>query len=275
MRARVTGNRALLTGLLTAVLAILPAASASAQVGLRVLTWNVQGGTAGDGREPDMDTLSAVLAEARPRVVGLQEICRETVHEPEFLELLHEMGYSRPIHAHGVDARVRRDDDGEEFACDYGTALLVRGRVTKVWKRELFPRDANGRPERRNVACARTRLGERRLWFCNTHVARQGDRDRGDRPITDRQIKSLARRMRDLNGPVVLVGDLNRRPRRDSPLAAQFDEIDPENRPTLNNEKLDYILFTPGDFRRDGVAFLEPSLIGTDHFGMFGRLRLR
>ena len=223
--------------LVALALAIVPA-TASAQDRLRVMTWNVQGGTAGDGREPDMLKFAQVLAETRPEVVGLQE-------------------------------------GGEKFRCDYGTALFVRGRIDAVRKRELFPRDANGRPERRKVACAKSVVGSRGFWFCNTHVARKGDRGRDGEPITQRQIRSLARHMRPLEGPAVLVGDLNRKPQRDSPLARQFDEIDQHNRPTLGDEKIDYILYTPREFRRGGVEFLDAGSIGTDHQGMLGTLRFK
>ena len=81
--------------------------------------------------------------------------------------------------------------------------------------------------------------------------------------------------MRPLDGPVVLVGDLNRKPQRDSPLARQFDEIDQHNRPTLGGEKIDYILYTPREFRRGGVEFLDAGIIGTDHQGMLGTLRFK
>ena len=255
-------------------LAVVPA-TASAQDRLRVMTWNVQGGTAGDGREPDMRAFAEILAETRPDVVGLQEICRQTVNRPEFLEILVHLGYSRPLHARGTVAKVRPHGGGDKFRCDYGTALFVRGRIDAVQKHELFPRDANGSPERRNVACAQSVVGSRGFWFCNTHVARKGDRDRDGEPITQRQIRSLARRMRRLDGPVVLVGDLNRKPQRDSPLARQFDEIDQHNRPTLDDDKIDYILYTPREFRRAGVAFLDPEIIGTDHRGMLGTLRFK
>jgi endonuclease/exonuclease/phosphatase family metal-dependent hydrolase len=273
MRAALTRIGALIAAALTLVLAFAPG-TAGAQERIRVLTWNVQGGTAGDGREPDMETLAAVLREGLPDVVGLQEVCRQTVHRPRFLQMLAAMGYSRPVHAEGTTARVRRRDGEGKFRCDYGTALFVRGRVEAERQRELFPRDANGRPERRRVSCVQTVIG-RRLWFCNTHVARRGDRDRDGDPITQRQIESLARRTGRLDGPVVLVGDLNRKPQRDSPLARQFDEIDQHNRPTLGGEKYDYILYTPRDFRRAGVGFLDPDLVETDHRGMLGTLRFK
>jgi endonuclease/exonuclease/phosphatase family metal-dependent hydrolase len=282
MRRPLIGIRALVVAaaLVGAPLAVAAAGSPArtavpapaAQDGLRVLTWNVQGGTAGDGREPDIFKLAQVLAETLPDVVGLQEICRQTIWQEEAIELLASMGYSRPVHARGVGARVRPHDGGPKFGCSYGTALFVRGRVDEERRRELFPRDANGRrPERRKVACVRTTIG-RAFWFCNTHVARKEDRDRrGDR-ITQRQIASLARQMRRLDGPVVLVGDLNRKPQRDSPLAEQFDEIDPENQPTLGDDKIDYILYTPEHFRRGDVSFLDPAIVDTDHRGMLGTL---
>jgi endonuclease/exonuclease/phosphatase family metal-dependent hydrolase len=262
-------------GVVIALVLALAPATANAQDSIRVLTWNVQGGTAGDGREPDLDALAAVLRESLPDVVGLQEICRRTVNRARFRQMLAHMGYSRPILTRGTVARVRPHGGGEKFRCEYGTALFVRGRVDALQKRELFPRDANGRPERRHVACAQSVVGTRRFWFCNTHVARRGDRDRDGDPITQRQIESLARITAQLDGPVVLVGDLNRKPQRDSPLARQFDEIDQRNRPTLDGEKIDYILYTPRELRRARVQFLDPGIVDTDHRGMLGTLRFK
>ena len=261
--------------LVALVLAVAPAA-ASGQERIRVLTWNVQGGTAGDGREPNMETLAQVLAETLPDVVGLQEVCRQTVNRPQFRQMLASMGYSRAVHARGTTAQVLPRGGEDKFSCAYGTALFVRGRIGAVEKRELRPRDANGgRPERRYVACADSLVGNRRFWFCNTHVARRQDRDSAGNPVTQRQIESLADITRRRNGPVVLVGDLNRRPQRDSPLARQFDEIDQRNRPTHGDAKLDYILYTPRELRRASVAFLDPDIVDTDHRGMLGTLRFK
>ena len=242
---------------------------------ISVLTWNVQGGTAGDGREPDPRKLAEVLAETGPDVVGLQEICEESLASPEFEEIMLAFGYSRMSHALGTTVDVRHHDSNREFECDFGSALFVRGATGRVYgPHELFPRAATGRREKRKVTCLDANVG-RRFWFCNTHVAPDSAEDRRGRPVTQRQIESLAGRMRGRRGAVVLVGDLNRKPQRDSPLAEQFDEIDRSNTPTHGGKKIDYVLFTPRHFRRGGVRFLEPEMIGTDHRGIFATLEVR
>jgi endonuclease/exonuclease/phosphatase family metal-dependent hydrolase len=266
-------SRAAFVLVLLAFAAIPPAAAEGATVS--VLTWNVQGGTAGDGREPDPTKLAQILAETNPDVVGLQEICEESVMRPEFEEIMLAFGYTRMSHALGTTVDVQHHDNDREFECDFGSALFVRGATGRTYgPRELFPRAATGRREKRKVTCLEAKIG-RRFWFCNTHVAPASAEDRRGRPITQRQIESLADKMRRRRGAVVLVGDLNRKPQRDSPLAEQFDEIDPRNRPTHGNRKIDYVLFTPRAFRRGGLRFLEPDIIGTDHRGILATLEIK
>jgi endonuclease/exonuclease/phosphatase family metal-dependent hydrolase len=241
---------------------------------LRVMTWNVE------TREHSPAQWAPTIAEARPDVLGLQEICAgEAVELAELLRQEHGLAYEAvpgPIRpAPGEDglplnvALRRPCRDGGDVT--YGLAVLSRLPVVAS-ATELFPPDH--RDEQRGYQRLTLRAPDGiPLAVYNVHVGLAG--------VQPAQIRALGEVAAAEAGPTVVLGDLN------VPLGAvpgplgEFAEVDPGGRlPTSDNrtdtpgapavEKIDYI------FHR-GLAVSSPPAApwvpSSDHRPLISALR--
>jgi endonuclease/exonuclease/phosphatase family metal-dependent hydrolase len=199
---------------------------------LRVMTWNVQS----LAHEPS--EWAEVIAQQRPDVLGVQEICSAEVLElAAVLRRDHGLAYEvvpgpirppTPEEANAaINAALGPACDTPADAVEFGVAVLALLPLTEPAV-VTYPPDR--RDEQRGYLTARV-AGVRVLV---THVGLDG--------VQADQIRRLAEAAAGTD-PVVVMGDLNVAPDAPelAPLRAGFAEIDPEGRPTSLRGKIDYI----------------------------------
>jgi endonuclease/exonuclease/phosphatase family metal-dependent hydrolase len=243
---------------------------------LRVMTWNVE------TRERSPAEWAPTIADARPDVLGLQEICAgEAVELAELLRRDHGLAYEavpgpiRPVPGEDglpLNVALRRPcRDGAVVT--YGLAVLSRLPV-ETSATELFPPDH--RDEQRGYQRLTLRGPDSApLAVYNVHVGLAG--------VQPEQIRALGAAAAGEAGATVVLGDLNVPAEAGDvpgPLGG-FDEVDPDGRlPTSDNradtpgapadEKIDYI------FHRGLVASSPPTapwVPSSDHRPLIAALR--
>lgn len=228
--------------------------------GPRITTYNIGRGAKG-AKGACFATLGAVaetIAGERAEIVALQE-----VHEGDVPVLLDHLR-----NEHGIDyharfggslsadamvevaerARVRALAGGSVFDAEhyadrhsaFGLALLSRAPLTDV---EVIRLPGGGEP--RVVLSARTRLGPVEVTVLGTHLATARNAER-----RDLQTRALLDHAADIDGPVVVAGDLNQAPDDlASSLTAAGSRLAPGNdadEPTFGTRVIDHVLVGPG-----------------------------
>ncbi|WP_433798874.1 endonuclease/exonuclease/phosphatase family protein [Actinomycetospora sp. CA-084318] len=164
---------------------------------LRVMTWNVL------TSRSDPADWAPVIAEQRPDVAGLQEIC--AAEATELADLLRARGLAYtavpgPVvptpeeDAAPVNAALRRPC-GDRGAVTYGLAVLTRLPVIAA-STSLFA------PDRRDEQRGYQRVDLGGLVVVNAHLGLDG--------TAGPQLEALAGVAAGVPGPVVVLGDLNR-----------------------------------------------------------------
>ena len=225
---------------------------------LRVMTWNVQTGA------HDPDEWAPVVADLRPDVLGLQEVCTRDAEE-----LAHLLRRD-----HGLDYQVARGPirpptSAEAYApvnaalgpaCDtgpndvlYGVAVLSRLPMSPP-RIVTFPPDR--RDEQRGYLSVDVTTPSGPVAVYNAHIGLDG--------VQSDQLRRLAEAATE-PGPAVVLGDLNVGPTRPelAPLQQGFTEVDPAGQyATSDHGKIDYI------FLRDLVPLgppQTPEVTASDH----------
>lgn len=162
---------------------------------LRVLSYNIHGQAHLFDRRY-LERISRVIDDLKPDVVGLQEV--------------HRGGWKarREDQAAAIGAltgmRVSFGASFEARGGAFGNAILTSGEVDVP---EIVHLPAPG--ERRTLMRSRVRLPRMELDFYVTHLAAWGRWGRAARGL---QTNALVERLRQAEGPFVLVGDLNAAP---------------------------------------------------------------
>ncbi|HEX9942722.1 MAG TPA: endonuclease/exonuclease/phosphatase family protein [Thermoanaerobaculia bacterium] len=166
-----------------------------AEIRLKVMSYNLGGHGARWSRRHVEHAARAIL-EAEPDVVGLQEVHRGTKHSrlEDQAELLARLT--------GMSVRF-----GRSFSLgsgEFGNAVLTRGELRTA---EVHPLPGPGEP--RTLLHSRIAVARSEIDFYVTHLAAWGRWGRAARSV---QIAGLVERLKQSNGPFVLVGDLNAPP---------------------------------------------------------------
>jgi endonuclease/exonuclease/phosphatase family metal-dependent hydrolase len=166
-----------------------------AELRLRVMSYNVGGHGARWSRR-HVENVARAISEAAPDVVGLQEVHRGTKHsrlEDQAETLARLTGMS-----------VRFGKSFDLGPGEFGNAVLTRGEVRSSVI-HLLP----GPGEPRTLLHTVVGLPKSEVHFYVTHLAAWGRWGRTARSV---QIGGLVERLKQSNGPFVLVGDLNAPP---------------------------------------------------------------
>jgi endonuclease/exonuclease/phosphatase family metal-dependent hydrolase len=166
-----------------------------ADLHLKVMSYNMGGHSARWSRR-HLDRIARTIAEAGPDVVGLQEVHRETKHsrlEDQAEALAKLTGLS-----------VQFGKSFELGRGEFGNAMLTSGEVRSS---EVHVLPGPGEP--RTLLHSRIAVAGSEIDFYVTHLAAWGRWGRTARSV---QIQGLVERLRQANGPFVLVGDLNAPP---------------------------------------------------------------
>jgi endonuclease/exonuclease/phosphatase family metal-dependent hydrolase len=238
-----------LAGLVVLVYALLrlPAAADPPPGTLAFLQFNMCGSACGSRFAVVRDLEREITGRGpEPFVVTLDEVCRG-----QYDRLLADL----PYHGHFEPTVPHRCFDGS----DYGTAVLLRSSAVEYVGSAPLPAPAGGEP--RTVTCVRTRLPERALVACATHL----DTDPANTAIQVAAVAAYA--SRDRGGAAVVVGgDFNVTPGQPAmrPMYARFAEVDPTGTDTGGcsrarcgdrsgyahpTRKIDYLFLSAGAFR--------------------------
>jgi len=209
---------------------------------IRVLTYNIRHGEGMDGKV-DLDRIAAVIRDARPDLVALEEVdqgTQRTKHVDQPAELARLTGM-QSVFGHNIDFQ----------GGGYGTAVLCRLPIQSQENHKLksFYKGTKDHPEQRGVQLIGLGSGKVTMAFLCTHLDyRQDDSERFASVGT---IDELADKYSNL--PIILAGDLNALP--DSRVIA---ELDKSWRRAVTNDLLtfpadapkrliDYVYFRPVD----------------------------
>lgn len=172
---------------------------------LRVATFNIRHGVGADGRL-DLARTAVAIAGLGADVVGLQEVDHAYGPRSRFEDQATRLGSLLDQHVRfgAVIDRGPAGPTGERRR--YGLALLARTEILEHHL-HLLPADP-GRPaprEPRGVLAARV-AGTDHVTFLVTHL---DNRDRAHRAA---QVQGILQHVEALDGPVVLMGDMNADP---------------------------------------------------------------
>jgi endonuclease/exonuclease/phosphatase family metal-dependent hydrolase len=169
---------------------------------LRVASFNIHHGVGIDGRL-DLERVAAVIEDARPDVVGLQEVDRHLGRRSGFVDqaawLRDRIGLEVVFGAN-IDADPKTPGAARR---QYGTAILSRHGIVE-WRNTLLPRPEGG--EQRGLLEAVIELDGLRVRAFTTQLQNRSQVERLDQIAVTRSIVAQAAE------PVVLVGDLNATP---------------------------------------------------------------
>ena len=234
-----------------------------AELRLRVMSYNVGGHGARWSRR-HVERLAGAISTAAPDVVGLQEVHRGTKHsrlEDQAAALARLTGMS-----------VRFGKSFDLGAGEFGNAVLTRGELRSS---VIHPLPGPGEPRTllHTVIGLPQQEDQPEVHFYVTHLAAWGRWGRAARTV---QIAGLVERLKQSNGPFVLVGDLNAPP--DAPeigtlMAAEMfrmcgDDVAFTHR--YMRQRIDYVFADPGwTTASDQVIRSGPS----DHWPVLVELR--
>jgi endonuclease/exonuclease/phosphatase family metal-dependent hydrolase len=202
---------------------------------LRVMSYNVGGHGARWSRR-HVEKVARAISGAAPDVVGLQEVHRGT-RQSRLEDQAEALGRLTGMAVHF----------GPSFPMgegEFGNALLTRGEVRSV---QVHPLPGPGEP--RTILHSRIALDETEIHFYVTHLAAWGRWGRSARTM---QIAGLVERLKQSDGPFVLVGDLNAPPNAPeigTLMAAELfrmcgDDVAFTHR--FMRQRIDYVFADPG-----------------------------
>lgn len=167
---------------------------------LRALTLNIHHGEGSDGRL-DLDRIAAVIAQARPHVVGLQEVDRYFDERSDAADQAWLLGRRLGMTTlFGAGLRLPAPAVGRPEA-EYGVAVLTTLPVTG-WRRIPLPTRAGD--ETRAMVLADLEAGVRGVRVGCAHLSVES---------ADARLMQARLAVRLLgDGPAVLLGDLNAEP---------------------------------------------------------------
>ena len=259
---------------------LLTAAFRSPGGDVRLLQFNMCGHVCRDASADKVAAVADLVADVRPEAVALNEVCR--VQLDSVVTETADRGWAM----HGRFIVTQPDECGSDG--DYGLAVLTRARVRST-DRLNFAAQVPGNPEHRGLLCVVAALGGRPTRICTTHIVDSFDDPVGD--VRRTQIVTAAGRIDSSRLPVVLMGDLNVRPRarvlgalytraHGGGAHGRFDEVGQGPQVCRcgaathgRRARYDYIFVRQGDFAVVGETLRRSPL--SDHRALIGRVTLR
>lgn len=221
---------------------------------LRVLSYNIHHGEGTDGKF-DLERLAEVIRSARPDLVALQEVDRETERSGgidqaavlgELTGLHHTFGQARPYQGG-----------------DYGQAILSRFPISDA-KVHVLPSKLEVEP--RIITETTVDIEGAKLVFLCTHL--QHD----DAAMREAQASKIVELFGDTKLPLILAGDFNaEQDSRPLEILSERLTIATADRSlrtfpaTDPSKQIDFILYRPGDRFRTVEAMVIDEKVASDH----------
>ena len=253
--------------LVCALLLLIATPAVNAKRTIRVMTYNIHVGVGMD-KKLDLQRIADVINKERPDFVGLQEVDRgveRTQRKDEIIELaqLTRMQYA---FAPNLDYQGGK----------YGVAILSRFPITSVDHRMYQNKRET---ERRGMIRAEVKVDGKVVSFVTTHLDYQYQDGRLF------EAEQLLEFLRDVKGPLIVVGDFNDEPSGTTYklMSNQFDDAWLSSRQTTNGfsypadkpvKRIDYVFVRKSDRFKVKKAWVVETL-ASDHIPLVTELELK
>jgi len=234
-------------------------------ISIRVLTYNILHG-ATVNNDYNIELIARVITSASPDIVALQEVDFKTKRAKE-MDLATRLGNLTGFAP--LFGRAMYYDNGE-----YGEGILSRYSFIKT---SVYPLPFSPGNEPRTALQVTIQLqGGDEIMFIGTHLDHT-------RPETDRinQAKKINELFKDINIPMILVGDFNATPDSEPiKILSQYwiDACGNNPQPTFPSanpkQKIDYIMYRPADRWRVVETRIIDEKVASDHCPLFAILEL-
>jgi endonuclease/exonuclease/phosphatase family metal-dependent hydrolase len=243
------------------------AAPAPAPVTLRVMSYNIHHAEGIDGKL-DVARIAQVIRDARPDIVGLQEVDRGVARTQQ-RDLPAEL-------AKLTGLAVRFDRNIPHQGGEYGNAVLTRFPIKRA---QNLPLKSFANGEQRGVQHLVLDVHGREVLFLNTHL--DARRDPAEREHSATELRAIVAAAGPM--PVILVGDFNATP--DAPSIASVREFLTDVWPRLHpgpgftipvkkpTRRIDYIWITPASLTPVQMEVIQSE--ASDHLPIIAEVRLR
>ncbi len=267
---REPSRRVLCLSILLFVLALFSSnatSSALAKRTIRVMTYNIHVGVGMD-KKLDLQRIADVINKERPDLVGLQEVDRgveRTQRKDEIVELaqLTRMEYA---FAHNLDYQGGQ----------YGVAILSRFPIGRIDHR-LYQNKREA--ERRGMIRVEVKIDGKTVNFVTTHLDYQYQDGRLF------EAEQMLEFLRDLKGPLIIVGDFNDEPSGTTYklMLNQFDDAWLSSRQTTNGlsypadkptKRIDYVFVRKSDGLKVKKAWVVETL-ASDHIPVVSEVEFK
>lgn len=233
---------------------------------LRVMTYNIHVGVGMD-KKLDLPRIAGVINAQHADLVGLQEVDRGVTRTQGIDEIVELARLTRMDYAFAFNLRYQGGQ--------YGVAILSRFPI-KATDHRLYQNTREA--ERRGFILAEVTVNGRLLNFVTTHLDYQYD----DGRLFEAQ--QLLSALKDIKGPVIVVGDFNDTPagRAYQLMRYQFNDAWIESRSTVEGfsypadkpaKRIDYIFFRSTDRARTKRAWIVDTL-ASDHVPVVADLEI-
>ena len=234
---------------------------------LRVMTYNIHVGVGMD-KKLDLPRIAEVINAQRPDLVGLQEVDRGVTRTQRIDEIVELSKLTRMDYAFAFNLHYQGGQ--------YGVAILSRFPI-RATDHRLYQNTREA--ERRGFIRAEVSVDGRVLNFVTTHLDYQYE----DGRLFEAQ--QLLRALKDVQGPLVIVGDFNDIPagRAYQLMRYQFGDAWIESRSTDEGfsyptdkpaKRIDYIFFRATDRVRTRRAWIVDTQ-ASDHVPVVADLEIR
>src|SRR5438132_2672919 len=268
-------RRFLPTGLLLVALVVVGSSSASAPSivatpanahTIRVMTYNIHVGVGMD-KKLDLARIAGVINQQHPDLVGLQEVDRGVERTQRIDEIAELAKLTKMDYAFAFNLKYQGGQ--------YGVAILSRYPI-RATDHRLYQNTREA--ERRGFIRAEVNIGGRVINFVTTHLDYQYEDGRVF------EAEQLLAALKDVKGPLILVGDFNDVPAGgayklvsdqfgDAWAATRADDQGfsyPADKPA---KRIDYILFRRDDHIRTKKAWIV-STLASDHVPVVADLEI-
>lgn len=234
---------------------------------LRVMTYNIHVGVGMD-KKLDLPRIAGVINAVHPDLVGLQEVDRGVERTGRIDEIAELAKLTKMEYAFAFNLKYQGGQ--------YGVAILSRLPIMATDHR-LYQNTREA--ERRGFIRAEVKIRGRTVNFVTTHLDYQYE----DGRVYETQ--QLLAAMKDVKGPLIVVGDFNDVPSGGAYRLVRQSFDDVWNQTRANDEgfsypadkpakRIDYILFRHGDAIRTRRAWIVNTL-ASDHVPVVADLELR
>jgi endonuclease/exonuclease/phosphatase family metal-dependent hydrolase len=234
---------------------------------IRVMTYNIHVGVGMD-KKLDLARSAGVINAQHPDLVGLQEVDRGVERTQRIDEIAEIARMTKMDYAFAFNLRYQGGQ--------YGVAILSRYPIMATDHR-LYQNTREA--ERRGFIRAEVQIDGRVINFVTTHLDYQYEDGRVF------EAEQLLGALKDVKGPMILVGDFNDVPAGEAYrlVRQQFGDAWIENHPNENGfsypsdkpaKRIDYILLRSSDYLRTKRAWI-PETLASDHVPVVADLEIR